>query len=287
MYLCKIVKYSADKKTNKAPSQLHEIETDKRSQYFVKKAFEIWILCLKVISSSTYPLHSKLVVLNILCFLDFSKLVLNSNDYAIRLKTQRFVLFFRYDFNDTTSSPVTTPNTTHCTSWPYWQRPMYTKFRIYNNVSSVTKEFLVNVERPVHNFTTLSISGGPENTTEAMVLVLTEKTGDFFNCSWTIKDTTTVIKNSTYNDFLNGIHVKHQFATTGIFDVSVFCFNRLYSASKTINVSSYIPVSEFEASVLYGGACGAKKSAGDKGDGPGILYAIFVRFDFPSPNSYL
>ncbi|XP_065066412.1 uncharacterized protein LOC135692255 [Rhopilema esculentum] len=184
-------------------------------------------------------------------------------------------ILVRYDFNDTTSSPVTTPNTTHCTSWPYWQRPMYTKFRIYNNVSSVTKAFLVNVERPVHNFTTLSISGGPENTTEAMVLVLSEKTGDFFNCSWTIKDTTTVNKNSTYSDFLNGIHVKHQFATTGIFDVSVFCSNRLYSASAKINVSSYVPVSEFEASVLYGGACGAKKSAGDKGDGPDLdMYAF-------------
>ncbi len=100
--------------------------------------------------------------------------------------------------------------------------------------------------------------------------------GDFFNCTWTIKDTTTVLKYSFYQDYLDKRPMKHQFKTPGTYDVDIFCENRLYSASGSCTVTSYKPASEFNIKVTYGGKCGAKKSKGDLGDGAGNseFYAI-------------
>lgn len=139
---------------------------------------------------------------------------------------------------------------------------------------------LVDIQMPVHNFTNLRIFGGPENTTEAMELVLEEPTGDYFNCTWTIRDTTLVTKNLLYTDFLaNGViskmFIKHQFQTPGIYDVEVECKNRLYSAKAKTNVTSCKAVSDFNVDVVYGGQCGAKKLPGSRGDGPGRPLAVF------------
>ena len=148
---------------------------------------------------------------------------------------------------------------------------------LYNNVSSHVINIPVDVQMPVHNFTNLRISGGPENTTERMELLLQEPTGDFFNCTWTIKDTTTVVRNLLYTNFLTDgvigkMFIDHQFKTPGVYDVEVFCKNRLYSATAKTNVSSYQPATDFDVAVLYGGVCGSKKVAGSKGDGPGEWY---------------
>ena len=182
---------------------------------------------------------------------------------------------FRCDFDDKYTEPIVTPNITICKSWVHWHLPFNVTFTLYNNVSLHLIEMPTYIQMPVHNFSKLEIFGGPENTTEKMELVLVEPTGDFFNCSCTIYDTTTVVRNLLYTDFLKDnvigkMFIKHQFHTPGVYDVTIYCKNRLYSASAKTNVSSYKPASDFKLSVEYGGQCGSKKEAGSKGDGPGM-----------------
>ena len=204
-----------------------------------------------------------------------------------------FVLSFatnRCDFDDKYMEPIITPNVTVCKSWTHWHLPFNVTFRLYNNVSEYFIKKPVDIQMPVHNFSKLEIFGGPENTTELMELVLTEPTGDFFNCTWTIHDTTTSSRNLLYTDFLKDdvigkMHIEHQFKTPGVYDVEVYCKNRLYSATAKTNVSSYKPASDFKLSIVYGGQCGSKKEAGSKGDGPGkrsfarALSSLFVSPD--------
>ncbi len=118
-------------------------------------------------------------------------------------------------------------------------------------------------------FKNLTINGGPENSTEPMELVVKMLGGDFFNCTLTIGYTTVAKKTFLYDDYLQGKHVKFQFETPGTYGVGVFCRNRLYNASAETTVNSFKPASTFEVKVKYGGKCGAKKKAGDLGDGPG------------------
>ena len=121
-----------------------------------------------------------------------------------------------------------------------------------------------------------------------MRLNLQDPTGDFFNCSWTIFDAKgEVAKNLLYTDFLKegvigDMYIEHQFKTPGVYDVTVTCINRLYSASAKTNVSSYKPASDFKVTVEYGAACGTKKEEGSKGDGPGISFFQRCYFFFCS-----
>eukprot|EP00794_Sanderia_malayensis_P008930 gene8930-9882_t len=180
--------------------------------------------------------------------------------------TQGQSVLIRYEFGDNTT--IITPNKTVCHSYSYWKLPFKSKFEIYNNVSSISKALDVFVQWPVHRFRNLSISGGPDNTTEEMDLYLNMLQGDYFNCTWTINDTAQAVKYSTYDvDVFKKRNIKHRFATPGVYGIGVFCKNRLYNASATHTVISYIPASNFKVRVTYAAQCGAKKSAGSLGDG--------------------
>ena len=142
----------------------------------------------------------------------------------------------RYDFDDKLSDPVTTPNKTLCKSWKYWKLPFNCKFTVYNNVSSAVIPLTIPVQLPIHNFTNFDISGGPENSTEQMALTLTMKTGDYYNCTWTIHDVT---KKTVSLSYPEKPVIFHRFATFGTYGVDISCKNRLYNASASIKVTHY------------------------------------------------
>ena len=159
-------------------------------------------------------------------------------------------LSYLYEFGDGTN--VTNnqiKNVTHSYS-PWRTDPPYLLVVTASNPfasSNITMD--IPVQMFVHNLTGFEISVPNANITRTEAIHLTIVTGDYFICFWNFGDESPIIT-VTYEEYLNANRtVYHHYTKEGTYDVTLKCNNRLYYATASAILHSYIPVTDFQ--VIY------------------------------------
>lgn len=159
---------------------------------------------------------------------------------------------YYYDCGDGRAEIITEDTAINVT-YPVWRTdPPYTLTVIAANlISNFSISIPVTVEMPVQELVGFEVFNDVENSTEEMLMQLRIEGGDFFNCSWNMSDgSETQDKYIVYQDFLdNNGTIFHQFEA-GVYNVTLFCVNRLWEFETYTMAYSYDPVSLFDVDIL-------------------------------------